>query len=157
MSCCMRFISHPGFRFGWWKPFQQHCTWVTVEWNSWDKLFLLLMSLWSAMSLTVRLQMNKSLWSFQEKISQAFHLGESIWAGLRGIYAKEKGQRRLTVRPRSVQSYKGCVNQKTTRVPVLTPYSKYEWIVHSSQQKKHASIKDLIFRLISPYNKNSAS
>lgn len=153
----MRFISHPGFGFGWWKSFQQHCTWVTVEWNSWDKLFLLLMSLWSAMSLTVRLQPNNSLWSFQGKISQAFLLGKCIWAGLSGMDAKMKGQRRLTVRPRSVQSYKGWGSQKTTRVPVVTPYSKYEWVLHISQQTKHASIKNFIFRLASQYNQNPAS
>lgn len=153
----MRFISHPGFGFGWWKPFLQHCTWVTVERNSWDKLFLLLMSLWSAMSLTVRLQPNNNLWSFMEKISGAFLLGKCTWADLSGTQAKDEGQRRLTVGPRSVQIYKGCVSQKTTRVPVLIPYSKYEWVLHSSQQKKHASIKDFIFRLMSKYNKNSAS
>lgn len=153
----MRFISYPGFGFGWWKPFQEHCTWVTVERNSWDKLFLLLMSLWSAVSLTVRLQPNNSLWGFKEKISQTFLLGQCIWAELSGTYAKEEGWSRLTVRPRSVQSYKRCVSQKTARVPVLTLYSKYEWFLHSSQQNKCGSIKDSIFRLMSQYNKNSAS
>lgn len=69
----------------------------------WDNLFLLLMSSRSAMSLTVRLQPNNSLWSFKEKISQTFLLGKYIWADFSGKNPKEEGHEGwLAITPRSI-------------------------------------------------------